>query len=301
MQGRRWQAAGLSVAPFLILALSGCSDAVVPVNADNANSTVPATLAVSFQPEKTGTIKGHVAWEGSRPEVPPFQVAANPNFYPPWPERQSPKPFPNPNAPRINSAGGVGDAVVFLRRVDLDRSRIWDHGPVTAAFQDYQILLTQDQITAATAFIQRGSAVNFLSREERYHILRARGAAFFDLAFPKPDQPRLRTLTQSGVVELSSGAEYYWLRAYLFVSEHPYYTRTDAHGDFSLPAVPEGDYELVAWLPNWLEAGHDRNPDMMFYSRLTFRPPVERVQPVRVTAGHVTDATFAFRTELFGK
>ena len=47
----------------------------------------------------------------------------------------------------------------------------------------------------------------------------------------------------------------------MFVCDHPYYAVTDADGRFRFPSVPAGQYELVAWHPNWVVAHTERNPE----------------------------------------
>jgi hypothetical protein len=284
----------------MLVCLAGCSETDVP--GDNQSPEAgPVALATAFDANTTGTIRGRVVWQGNLPQVADFQVGPNQAFFPGWPEPQPPKSFANPNAPVVGPGNGVGNAVVFLRQVDPQQSRPWDHGAVTVAVQDYHFQVVQGQVIGSSGFVRRGEAVTFVSREERFHGVRGRGTEFFSLLLPKPDQPGTRTLTRPGLVELTSAAEYYWLRAYLFVGEHPYYAHTDAHGYFTLAQVPAGGYEVVAWMPNWLEAGHDRNPDMMYYSRLFFRPPVEQVQSAHVRPSQDTKADFAFSTEMFAK
>jgi hypothetical protein len=121
-----------------------------------------------------------------------------------------------------------------------------------------------------------------VSRDALFHSLHFRGPTFFGVALPDPEQPLSRRLGANGLVELSSGAGYYWMRAYLFVDDHPYYARTDAHGQFVFERVPPGRYELVCWLPSWHEARHERDPDTCLISRLIFQPPAEQVRAVEV-------------------
>jgi hypothetical protein len=121
-----------------------------------------------------------------------------------------------------------------------------------------------------------------VSREGQFHALHAGGAAFFTLTFPDPDRPRKRRLPSRGLVELSSAAGYYWMRAYLFVDDHPYYTRTDAQGRFHFDRVPPGRYEVVCWHPSWVEKGHDRDPETSLVCRVFFREPVQRPRQVEL-------------------
>jgi hypothetical protein len=227
-----------------------------------------------------------VRWTGEIPVVPPLEV---------WSLLLQPDGsrerwlVPNPNAPLIDGpGGGVGNAVVFLRGVDPAEARPWDHDPVRIELRDRQIRVFQGAAEGRTGFVQRGSRVEMISRDPCFHSLHAAGAAFFTLAFPDPHDACVRSLDDPGVVELSSASGLFAMRAYLFVDDHPYYTRTGPRGTFVLPQVPAGRYEVVCWLPSWVEAGRERDPETNLVSRLFFRPPLERVQVVTVAPG--TDA-----------
>src|SRR5207244_1827843 len=96
-----------------------------------------------------------------------------------------------------------------------------------------------------------------------------------------------------------SGTGQFWMRAYLFVDDHPYYTRTDSAGRFSLSQVPEGEYELVCWLPNWHVVQADRDPDSTLTARLRFGPPVELVRRVRIRHGEKCSVSVRVSAEAF--
>ena len=104
---------------------------------------------------------------------------------------------------------------------------------------------------------------------------------------------------RNGLVELSSGAGQFWMRAYLFVDDHPYYARTGADGRFTLSQAPPGDYELVCWMPDWREAGHEIDAETRLVTRLTFGPPLEVVQPVRIDSGKTATVDFTLSLDSF--
>ena len=114
-----------------------------------------------------------------------------------------------------------------------------------------------------------------------------------------PHRPRSRPLTTRGVVELSEAAGYAWLRGYVFVDDHPYYTHTDAEGNFTLPQVPPGDYELVAWMPNWQIVGREYDTESRTTVRLFYGTPVEQTRAVQVRSGKEVTVQFSFRAGLF--
>jgi hypothetical protein len=269
-----------SLLPALLLSclpVLGCTEDPPPSHVQAA----PAVRAgVFFDPSTAGTIEGRVTWSGDLPVIPPLQG---------WtdvaPDSSAAKSHvePNPNAPHIDpGTGGIGNAVIFLRGVDPGLGRRWDLPAVRVEQRGYRLLVHQGEAAGRDGFVRRGDGIEMVSTGPVFHLLHAAGAAYFSLAFPDPGRPRSRILDSPGTVELTSGAGYFWMRAYLFVDDHPYYTRTDTEGRFTLPQVPPGRLEVVCWLPDWHEASHDRDPETGLVMRLSFRPPVEHVQAVEV-------------------
>jgi hypothetical protein len=265
--------------------------AAAVLGCENATPLPPAAPTTAPQPEAPhaslpiphpGTLTGRVTWHGPVPQLPPLRVVR-------------PEPGgsfrvltrPAPNLPAVDPAtGGVAGAVVFLRGIDPATARPWDHPPVTVELHDERPMVRQgDGPPVNVGFVRRGDAVTIVSRQPLYHVLRARGDAFWTLTLPDPDRPRIRHLDRPGLVELSSAANHFWMRGYLWVCEHPYFARTDAAGRWELSRVPAGEYELVVWLPNWRVERRERDPESTAVARLILRPPIERVQRVTVRAG----------------
>jgi len=269
---------------FAVVALAGAlgcgSEPQVATN--TAPVGTKADAASQFDPANCGTVTGLVTWQGKVPEIGPVQhmrIRADGTGV----ETQ---PVALANAPHIDRfTRGVGGAVVYLRAVNVAQAKPWDLPPVEVEFRDLQLVVKQGERTGRTGFVRRDEPVAMQSRESVPQTLRARGVAFFALAFPEPDAPLTRTFDTCGRVELTSGAGYYWQAADLFVCDHPYYTVTDEEGRFRFAHVPAGEYDLVAWHPNWVIARTERNPESILPSRLVFAPPLESSRPVAVTRG----------------
>jgi hypothetical protein len=246
----------------------------------------PTPTSSRFDPTRCGTVSGRVTWAGELPATPTYLFgvpSSGGNFVT--------KTVMGPNQPRIDATTrGVAGAVVFLRGVDSAASRPWDHQSVRIELADGAIRIRQgDREACRVGFVRAGDCVEVVSRDSVYHVLRGRGADFFSLSLPDADEPRTRAFTRSGRVELSSGAGFYWASADLFVSDHPYWTVTEATGRFTLPQVPAGQVEVVVWHPNWLPARQDRDPETGLVARMTYAPPLERTRPTPVAAGGTTD------------
>ena len=262
---------------FLLVPVWGCNDA----RPQATQTATPAEVANSYNPDETGTIEGQVCWEGPVPEVPPFKIHGNHND---GKEQLTNLVRKNPNAPVIDSATkGVDQAVVFLRGIDPVKAKPWDHLPIVIDQSDLDLAILQGNERVHAGFVRRGDEIAAISRDKFYHALRASGASFFTLPFMDPDRPTRRRLEKNGLVELSSGAGYYWMGGYLFVADHPYFARTDREGHFRLTNVPAGKYQLVCWLPNWKIARHDRDPETALVIRVYYAPPLEQERPVEVT------------------
>jgi hypothetical protein len=207
---------------------------------------------------------------------------------------------PNPNEPRINpETKSVANAVVFLRGVDRAAARPWDHPPVRVLQRDWRFHVLQGKRDSPVGFVRQGDEIEMESADPCFHALHGEGAAWFSLTFPHPHEPLRRALGHPGLVELTSAAGYYWMRAYLFVDHHPYYALTDSEGQFIVSQVPAGDYELVCWIPSWMEKRHERDPESSLLIRLSFRAPLEISRRIAVLAGRATQAAFEVSPEHF--
>ena len=246
----------------------------------------PVPAATRHDPARCGTVTGRVTWAGEFPESPTFLYGV-----PGGAGNFVTKTVTGPNQPRIDAASrAVAGVVVTLRGIDAAEARPWDHPPVRVELGGGAIRIRQGP-SERVGVVRRGDGVEVVSREAAYHVLRGRGDDYLSLSLPVADQPRTRTFSRPGRVELSSGSGYYWARADLFVSDHPYWTLTDAEGRFTLPRVPAGHVDVVAWHPNWRPASQDRDPETGLVSRMTYGAPLERTVPAEVAAGGVVELT----------
>lgn len=276
---------------LLLLALTGCGGRydAAPV----ASRPHAPQLGSAFDPAQCGTIEGQVIWDGPLPKVPDLVVQHAPDV--PAPDGRRVTHEPNPFAPQVDAAShGVRDAVVFLRGVEPARAAPWPHGTPRVEQSGRQIRVVQAGQAGRVGFVQAGQRFDAVNRDREYHLLRGRGAAFFSLPFVEPDRVTRQRLDRPGVVVLSSGTGFYWMQAHLIVAGHPYYARTDRAGRFRLEQVPAGTYEAVCWLPSWVIARKDREPESGMVNRLVFAPPLEQAVRLEVSTGTSTAHRFVW-------
>jgi hypothetical protein len=275
--------------------IGGCGEDI-PQPEPSHEAPQPTALS-RFDPTTAGVIHGQIVWQGDIPVVPPLLIRANPIGGDALAKRQV---QPNANAPVIDPRTlGVGNAVVFLRGVDAAKTEPWTLPPVRVEQRGLRFHVHQGDFDSPYGFVRRGDFIEMVSRDPYFHALHVGGANFFTLMFPDPDRPLSRPLKENGVVELTSAAAYYWMRAYLFVDDHPYYARTDSEGGFALEQVPPGRYELVCWMPNWQEARHERDPESGLITRLFFQPPVTLVETVELGKQESKEVRFGPRMQYF--
>lgn len=275
-------------AAVLALIILGCDSPPTPAPVAHAPGSPPhSTLhGPSF------TVSGRVLWDGPPPSVPPVNA-----LRPRSGGGIVSLTRTHPNVPRIDPETlGLAGAVVSLRGIDPSNSKPWDHPPVTIELHDELPLVRQGESPPSNVgFVRCGGPVTMVSRQTRFHVLRARGAAFWSLSFPDADRPRTRRLDTKGRVDLTSAAGYYWMHAYLFVSDHPHWTRTAADGRWELRDVPAGDYEVVVWLPSWHVAKVERDPESGAVARWTMEAGLEQGRHLNVRQSHVTVPDFTFK------
>ncbi len=267
------------------LPLRGFTLAVFAIWGCDAPKPAPLTVLAftpavntKFDAANAKTISGRVTWNGPAPQAPPFEIMPNPLSGVVLQKRQQ---RPNPNIPTIEPLShGIAGAIVFLRDVDAARAKPWDLPEVVVEQRDCQLRIVQGTTASQIGFVRQGAEIEMVSRDPWLHALHGGGSSFFTLMFLDPEQSLRRPLAAPGLVELSSNAGYFWMRGYLFVDDHPYYSRTDREGRFTLTGVPAGAYRLVAWLPNWRVARQERDPESGLVSRVFFAPAFELEVPV---------------------
>ncbi len=99
----------------------------------------------------------------------------------------------------------------------------------------------------------------------------------FNVAQPPGTADREQTFRRrEGPIRM--GCDFHkWMRAYLFVVEHPYFAVTDAKGQFEIKGLPPDEYELEAWHEEFgeLEANVTVGPDGKATAEFVFQSKKE--------------------------
>jgi hypothetical protein len=82
-----------------------------------------------------------------------------------------------------------------------------------------------------------------------YHIY-YNGESVMNEAQPEGAPPREALIKEKGLHRISCDV-HPWMRGFIWMADHPYYTISDASGAFTISDVPPGKYKLVLWRDNW--------------------------------------------------
>jgi hypothetical protein len=259
------------------------------------------SLGVAFGQEgKQGTVVGQVRWQGDAPSVSDFKIVANRKDSGDVLSPLAGTTQPNPHRPKIAKNGGVANAIVWLEGIE-GKGGDWKREETRIEFDPKGLFVIQGQSAGPVGISRRGDKIEIVNRDERYHALKVRGANFFQLPLPKRNVPTRRTLDHAGITELGCGGGFYWLRAYLYVADHPFAATTDEEGAFRLNDVPPGNYRVAAWLPNWHVAGRDLDFESKQTLRLHFAPPAEKRTAIAIEAGRETRVVTEFSAKDFAE
>lgn len=97
--------------------------------------------------------------------------------------------------------------------------------------------------------IRSGSSVIFPNSDDiQHHVYSFSKAKRFEIKLYKNLPKNPVVFDQPGVVAIGCNI-HDWMLGYVYVTDTPYFGKTDANGDWALD-LPEGDYQLQLWHPD---------------------------------------------------
>jgi len=148
---------------------------------------------------------------------------------------------PNPAAPSMG--GGVANCIIGIESITAGKD---------FAKKDYTLDQKTCDFLPHVQIVNLGSPIIVSNSDKvlhNYHINR-NGETVINEAQPEGAPPREVELKQKGLHSISCDV-HPWMRGFIWMADHPYYTMSDANGSFSLTDVPPGKYKLILWRDNW--------------------------------------------------
>ena len=157
--------------------------------------------------------------------------------------------FREPQRLRVSDEGTLGDVVVQIRGITegkpwapvFDEARIYQ---IDCSFQPYV------QIIKDTADVYVVNYDPILHNIHAYEVYEGTRRSMFNFSQPNAMQEdRIPlSLRRGNLITIDCNA-HGWMASWLYTSPNPYITVTGSDGQFELPDVPPGQYELVIWHP----------------------------------------------------
>jgi hypothetical protein len=173
---------------------------------------------VVIRNKEAGILRGVVRWEGPEP------LHAAPRL-------------------RIDSATrGVAGSVIRLNALGKSKSTSPPAEPV-------RLVAERGEYRPHVILAQKGSTLELRSVEERADF-QASGASAFSETIRRGDSRAFR-LSSPGLIEVRSQLQPERVPAYIWVLDGSPGALTGTDGQFRLPPVPPGEYELTLWHEDW--------------------------------------------------
>lgn len=230
-----------------------------------------------------GTIKGTVKWQGAVPHLLASEVNKDPQVCDPDGNKRR-----DLERLLVSPDGGVANTVVYLK--DISHGKPMDL-PQARRFLNQKNCRYEPHIL----LVPVQGVLTVKSSDPLLHTVHMSGSADYNLPFTSQGQEIARPMTREGSVSLRCNAGHVWMNSEMMVAKHPYYTVTDADGNFELGQVPPGKYEIVAWHEGWRVVGESPVYDIATQVRVNrpvFSEPVVWSKPVVVAAHQSAEVTF---------
>jgi hypothetical protein len=235
-----------SGAPVFALALACCAcradpQRQRPATSDLSESTAEPTSGIvsrvvdyeATEVANGGTIRGALRILGEAPE--PAQIPVQKDTEVCGLSVASP-------SIKLGPANTLADAVVYLKGITKGK-------PLTPVGRVVEQQIVQCALTPRLELLPLGSTLEIRNGDPIVHEVQAfiGESKIFEVFLPFKDFRARVELDQFGILGLRCGAGHPWMRGTLVVQEHPYYSRTDSRGFFSLEDIPPGLYRLAVW------------------------------------------------------
>lgn len=143
----------------------------------------------------------------------------------------------------VSESHGIQNVVVNLRHVP--RGKRWEE-------REYTMEQTACRFEPHVLLFRDGADLNLFNHDRIAHGVRSYGKdSLFNVGQPKFVVQLLvedfsRKVSERKVIHI--GCDLHpWMKAFVVLQKHPYYTLTDEDGNFELKDVPPGQYQLELW------------------------------------------------------
>jgi hypothetical protein len=207
---------------------------------DSATKPPPApNPGIEVVKDGDGVIAGVVRWSGP---VPAAAGTARAKDMTVLVNGEKVPVVPTPRVAVDPHSKGLSNVVVWLAKPPTD----------AAPFNPEDLVLRQSRgsFEPHLAVVGRGSRLRLRTADDSATFLVSRQASTARTLMR--GQTVTIPLKRTGLVVVRSGEQPWMTPAYIRVLDHTYYAISDGDGNFKLPRVPPGEYEVVLWHEGWV-------------------------------------------------
>ena len=196
----------------------------------------PARQPTPLDLSTTGTISGQVRFAGAVPEQTVLQLGG-------WAECAAQHPGGRPYAgDLLVNDGNLQNAVVYVKEGLGDRVFAVRAEPVTIDQKGCVFL-------PRIAGVQVDQPLRFLNSDPTAHNVHGlpQNSRQWNFSLGVKGASRTIAVDKAEVMIAVKCDVHPWMRAYIGVFDHPYFTLSAADGSFALKNLPPGEYTIEAW------------------------------------------------------
>ena len=226
---------------FLYLCPQGKSQTNSPQQSSQTSEHAPPKRAPrtleafqnAIESGQVGTISGHALFKGEPPPPKELRVTLN--------KKTCGHTYQSESL-LVSEKGEIQNVVVSLLRIPKGL-------PIETGDKPIQIDQQKCVFIPHVLLVPAGVEFEALNSDLVLHSFHAIGAHNKELNIIQTKTKRRRlplTFPEPDIIKVICDV-HSWMRAWIIVTEHPYYALTDANGQFRLENVPEGSYRIKAW------------------------------------------------------
>lgn len=187
--------------------------------------------AVATADLSAATIKGNVRYPGTRMERKTLPVTID--QYVCGKEKEAEDLV-------LSSSNGIRNVVVSLHGVPANSKA--PVSPATVKMDQKQCVFVPRVVV-----VPAGGTVEFLNSDRLLHNVRGGGKENPPFNRAQPHARNIAIVFKSPEILRVDCDLHSWMRGWIVVAEHPFYTVTNDEGEFVFENVPPGKYKLQAW------------------------------------------------------